>query len=53
MEERGWVASEWGGSETNRRAKYYRLTKTGRRQLDAEARRWNRISLAMARALEA
>jgi DNA-binding PadR family transcriptional regulator len=53
MEERGWVESEWGGSETNRRAKYYRLTKTGRRQLDAETRRWNRVSLAMARALEA
>jgi PadR family transcriptional regulator PadR len=53
MEEQGWVASTWGESENNRRAKYYRLTKTGRRQLDAETKRWDRISLAIARALEA
>src|SRR5947209_1757378 len=53
MEDRGWVESEWGGSESNRRAKYYRLTRTGRRQLQSETRRWNRLSLAMARALEA
>jgi transcriptional regulator len=53
MEERGWLASEWGGSETNRRAKYYKLTRTGRRQLDSETKRWNRLSLAMASALEA
>jgi len=53
MEEQGWVASTWGESENNRRAKYYRLTKAGRRQLDAETKRWDRISLAIARALEA
>jgi transcriptional regulator len=53
MEERGWLASEWGGSETNRRAKYYTLTRTGRRQLNAETKRWNHLSLAMSRALEA
>jgi PadR family transcriptional regulator PadR len=53
MEEQGWVASTWGESENNRRAKYYRLTKTGRRQLEAETKRWDRISLAIARALEA
>jgi PadR family transcriptional regulator PadR len=53
MEEHGWIASEWGESENNRRAKYYRLTNTGRRQLDAETKRWGRISLAIARALEA
>jgi len=52
MEEQGWVASIWGESENNRRAKYYRLTKTGRRQLEAETKRWDRISLAIARALE-
>ncbi len=53
MEEAGWLASTWGESDNNRRAKYYRLTKTGRRQLEAETKRWGRISLAIARALEA
>jgi PadR family transcriptional regulator PadR len=53
MEEQGWVTSAWGESENNRRAKYYRLTKAGRRQLEAETKRWDRISLAIARALEA
>ena len=53
MEEQGWVASTWGESENNRRAKYYRLTKAGRRQLEAETKRWDRISLAIERALEA
>lgn len=53
MEEEGWLASSWGESENNRRAKYYRLTKTGRRQLEAETERWGKISLAITRALEA
>jgi PadR family transcriptional regulator, regulatory protein PadR len=53
MEEQGWLASEWGGSETNRRAKYYRLTKSGRKQLGAEAKRWDQVALAMARVLDA
>jgi PadR family transcriptional regulator PadR len=53
MEEQGWLVSSWGESENNRRAKYYRLTKTGRRQLESETRRWGRISVAIARALEA
>ena len=53
MEEEGWLSSHWGESENNRRAKYYQLTKTGRRQLDSETERWSRISLAIARALEA
>jgi PadR family transcriptional regulator, regulatory protein PadR len=53
MEEEGWLASSWGESENNRRAKYYRLTKAGRRQLESETERWGRISLAIARALEA
>ena len=52
MEDEGWISSFWGDSENNRRAKYYRLTKPGRRQLDAETRRWSRISLAIARVLE-
>ena len=53
MEEEGWLDAEWGESENKRRAKFYRLTKSGRRQLDAESKRWGRISLAIARALEA
>lgn len=53
MEEEGWISSVWGDSENNRRAKYYRLTKAGRQQLEGEARRWNRISCAIALALEA
>jgi len=53
MEEEGWLSSHWGESENNRRAKYYQLTKTGRRQLESETERWSRISLAIARALEA
>src|ERR1051326_7684175 len=40
MEEQGWLMSEWGESEHNRRAKYYRLTKAGRRRLGAEAEKW-------------
>ena len=53
MEEEGWLASSWGESENNRRAKYYRLTKAGRRQLGTETEKWGRISVAIARALEA
>lgn len=53
MEEQGWLTSFWGESENNRRAKYYRLTKAGRRRLESETERWGKISLAIARALEA
>ena len=53
MEEQGWLSSSWGASENRRRAKYYQLTRAGRRQLDTETERWGRISLAIARALEA
>ncbi len=53
MEEEGWIVSEWGESENNRRAKYYKLTRAGRRQLGAEAERWRRIALGITRALEA
>jgi len=52
MEQAGWLESSWGESETNRRAKFYCLTRTGRKQLHAESERWQRISLAMASALE-
>jgi PadR family transcriptional regulator, regulatory protein PadR len=53
LEESGWLASEWEASENNRRAKYYTLTKAGKRQLGEAAEQWNRIALAMAKALEA
>jgi PadR family transcriptional regulator PadR len=53
MEEAGWLSSSWGEAETNRRAKFYRLTKLGRRQFDAETKQWERISLAIAGALRA
>jgi PadR family transcriptional regulator, regulatory protein PadR len=53
MEERGWIASEWGVSENNRRAKFYKLTRTGRKQLDAQSMNWERVSRAVMRVLEA
>jgi PadR family transcriptional regulator PadR len=52
MEDEGWISAFWGDSENNRRAKYYRLTKAGRKQLEAETERWGRISWAIAQALE-
>jgi PadR family transcriptional regulator, regulatory protein PadR len=52
MEDAGWLTSTWGESETNRRAKFYSLTKAGKKQLQSETERWERISLAMAAALE-
>jgi len=53
MERRGWVSSEWGLSENNRRAKYYRLTTEGRRQLRAEAGTWETFATAVAKVLSA
>jgi PadR family transcriptional regulator PadR len=53
MEEAGWLTSSWGESENNRRAKFYRITAVGRRQLKQETDLWARISAAMARALKA
>jgi PadR family transcriptional regulator, regulatory protein PadR len=53
LEEHGWLASEWGESDLRRRAKYYRLTKTGRKQVQAETENWNRIAEAMGRAIDA
>ena len=47
LEARGWVESEWGQSENNRRAKYYTLTKAGRRQLEVENEGWDRLCLAI------
>lgn len=53
MEEAGWLESSWGDSENNRRAKYYKLTRAGRRQLETETEDWRRISLAITNALKA
>jgi transcriptional regulator len=53
LERRGWVASEWGLSENNRRAKYYQLTAQGRRQLTSEVTRWRRYVGAVASVLDA
>jgi PadR family transcriptional regulator PadR len=52
MYEAGWLNSSWGESENHRRAKFYRLTSAGRRQLKQETDQWARISAAMASALE-
>jgi PadR family transcriptional regulator len=53
MEEAGWLKSSWGESENSRRAKYYRITKAGQRQLEAETEDWQRIAIAITSALKA
>jgi len=53
LEHEAWISAEWGASEANRRAKYYQITRRGRRQLDAEAELWRRTAAAVARVLEA
>jgi len=52
MEEAGWLKSSWSESENKRRAKYYRLTNTGQKQLEAETRDWQEISVAIAAAIK-
>jgi PadR family transcriptional regulator PadR len=51
LEQRGWVQSEWGASESNRRAKFYQLTRAGRRQVERESKDWERTVALMARFL--
>jgi transcriptional regulator len=51
MEQAGWLTSSWGQAETNRRAKFYSLTKAGRKQLQTKTERWTGIAVAMAAAL--
>jgi len=51
LEQRGWIKSEWGLSEANRRAKFYSLSRTGRRQIEAETENWERVAATMARFL--
>ena len=52
LEERGWIKSDWGASENNRRARFYRLTAAGRRQLGAEEENWRRLVLAVGKVLQ-
>jgi PadR family transcriptional regulator PadR len=48
LEHQGWITSEWGESENNRKAKYYRLTAAGKRKLQSEAEKWNRMAEVIA-----
>ena len=52
LERQSWIAAEWGVSENNRRAKFYRLTREGRKQLAAETQNWERLSEAVTRILQ-
>jgi len=51
LQQQGWIAAEWGTSENNRRAKFYSITASGRRQLEAETENWERISSVIRRVL--
>ena len=52
LEQMGWVTSKWGTSENNRRAKFYELTKAGRKQLETEKDEWKKLTAAVAQVLE-
>lgn len=52
LERRGWIKAQWGVSDNNRRAKYYDLTRSGRKQLDAETATWHKLTTAVAQVLE-
>lgn len=52
LERRGWIKAHWGVSENSRRAKYYELTRIGRKQLDSEAGAWRKLSAAVAQVLD-
>jgi PadR family transcriptional regulator, regulatory protein PadR len=52
LQQRGWIAAEWGVSELGRRARFYRLTPNGRKQLEAERESWSRLTTAIGRVLE-
>ena len=51
LEQRGWIKSEWGTSETNRRAKFYALSRSGRKQIETETENWERVAATIARFL--
>jgi PadR family transcriptional regulator PadR len=52
LERRGWIKATWGTSENNRRAKFYELTKSGRKQLETEKNEWKKLTAAVAQVLE-
>jgi transcriptional regulator len=52
LERRGWIRAEWGASDNNRKAKFYELTRTGRKQLDAESDAWARLTKAVGLVLD-
>ncbi|MFZ0629833.1 MAG: PadR family transcriptional regulator [Acidobacteriaceae bacterium] len=52
LERRGWIKAQWGVSDNNRKAKYYELTRSGRRQLEAETESWRKLTAAVAQVLE-
>ncbi|MGD0009146.1 MAG: PadR family transcriptional regulator [Terriglobia bacterium] len=52
LERRGWIKPKWGASENNRRAKYYELTRSGRKQLEAEESAWRKLTAAVGQVLE-
>src|SRR5580765_4068371 len=52
LQDRGWIESEWGQSENNRRAKYYKLTKAGRKRLEVESDGWDRMCLAIRQVMQ-
>ena len=52
LERRGWIKARWGTSENNRRAKYYELTRSGRKQLEGEAASWRKLALAVGQVLD-
>ena len=52
LEDKGWIEAEWGQSDNNRKAKYYSLTKSGRKQLATEQEAWDRVAAAIARVLQ-
>jgi transcriptional regulator len=52
MERRGWIESEWGPSENNRRARFYKLTRAGRRQLEVETSSWATLSTAISKVMQ-
>ena len=53
LERRGWIAADWGDSENNRKAKFYRLTRAGKRQLGVEESNWERLKVAIGQVLKA
>jgi transcriptional regulator len=52
LEQEGWIVAEWGVSDNNRKAKYYKLTRSGRKQLERETKEWNQTTAIVARFLE-